>query len=197
MIWKLQMERFVSRDLDYEWSPFFLRDSRASETRARVKIPPREKRLAWGDFHARSRFARSTIPEEKWRLLVVYTWLKYPSVVRWSCYFLLLLAHFALSRWLRPRAAPLFSYSVEQNARDTKVTTRVTEGAIRERPPLACALACTLACTPLTKSEEKERLFAVYCELLFTANFDFSLLDSWCHQKISIMRLWNKLSRQN
>ena len=22
--------------------------------------------LAWGDFHARSRFARSTIPEEKW-----------------------------------------------------------------------------------------------------------------------------------
>ena len=60
--------------------PFFLRDSRASETRARVKITPREKRrhliflssrrvspfLAWDDFHARSRFARSTIPEEKW-----------------------------------------------------------------------------------------------------------------------------------
>ena len=22
--------------------------------------------LAWGDFHARSRFARSTLPEEKW-----------------------------------------------------------------------------------------------------------------------------------
>ena len=22
--------------------------------------------LAWGDFHARSRFARSTIPEKKW-----------------------------------------------------------------------------------------------------------------------------------
>ena len=61
--------------LDYEWSPFFLRDSRASETRARVKITPREKGgkggfLAWGDFHARSRFARSTIPEEKWGLLV-------------------------------------------------------------------------------------------------------------------------------
>ena len=42
-----------------------------------MKINPREKRrhaagrdvspfLAWGDFHARSRFARSTIPEEKW-----------------------------------------------------------------------------------------------------------------------------------
>ena len=30
--------------------------------------------LAWGDFHARLRFARSTIPEEKWgttRSLVV------------------------------------------------------------------------------------------------------------------------------
>ena len=30
--------------------------------------------LAWGDFHARSRFTRSTIPEEKWattRSLVV------------------------------------------------------------------------------------------------------------------------------
>ena len=43
-----------------------------------VKITPREKRrhaagreknepfLAWGDFHAHSRFARSTIPKEKW-----------------------------------------------------------------------------------------------------------------------------------
>ena len=51
---------------------FFLRDSRAYETRARVKITTREKTrsvspfLARGDFHARSRFARSTIPEEKW-----------------------------------------------------------------------------------------------------------------------------------
>ena len=39
--------------------------------RARVKITPREKScmspfLAWGDFRARSHFARSTIPEEKW-----------------------------------------------------------------------------------------------------------------------------------
>ena len=41
-----------------------------------MKITPREKRrlsprrvssfLAWVDFHARSRFARSTISEEKW-----------------------------------------------------------------------------------------------------------------------------------
>ena len=47
--------------------PFFLRDSRASEMRARVKISPREKRRhAWADFHARSRFACFTILEEKW-----------------------------------------------------------------------------------------------------------------------------------
>ena len=32
-----------------------------------MKITPRVSPfLAWGDFHARSRFARSTIPEEKW-----------------------------------------------------------------------------------------------------------------------------------
>ena len=59
--------------VDYEQSPFFLSDSGASETRARVKITPREKGdtlrdafLAWGDFQAHSRFARSTIPEETW-----------------------------------------------------------------------------------------------------------------------------------
>ena len=34
--------------------------------------PPRLAFLAWGDFHAPSRFARSTIPEENWGLLVVY-----------------------------------------------------------------------------------------------------------------------------
>ena len=28
--------------------------------------------LVWGDFNARSRFARTTIPEEKWGLLVDY-----------------------------------------------------------------------------------------------------------------------------
>ena len=48
----------------------------------------------------------------------------------------------------RLRAVSLFSWSVEQNARDTQMTTRVR------------------ACTPLTKSEEKERMLAVYynCE---------------------------------
>ena len=36
--------------------------------RERVKINQRRVSpfLAWGDFHARSRFAHSTIPEEKW-----------------------------------------------------------------------------------------------------------------------------------
>ena len=29
---------------------------------------PRLTFLAWGDFHVRSRFARSVIPEEKWGL---------------------------------------------------------------------------------------------------------------------------------
>ena len=50
-----------------------------SEKRTRVKITPREKGetrrlafLAWGDFHARSLFVCSTIPAEKWGLLVVY-----------------------------------------------------------------------------------------------------------------------------
>ena len=46
----------------------------------------------------------------------------------------------------RLRAVSLFSWSVEQNARDTQMTTRIAR-----------------ACTPLTKSEEKERLLAVYC----------------------------------
>ena len=37
-------------------------------TAEREKNAPRRVSpfLAWGDFHARSRFARSTIPEEKW-----------------------------------------------------------------------------------------------------------------------------------
>ena len=34
----------VDLAVDYEYSSYFLRDSRASETRARVKITPREKR---------------------------------------------------------------------------------------------------------------------------------------------------------
>ena len=69
----------------------------------------------------------------------------------------------------------LFSWSVEQNARDTQMNTRVTEGARRERlffllglPPsflasrgFAAQRSLARAYTPLTKSEEKERLLAV------------------------------------
>ena len=36
----------------------------------------------------------------------------------------------------RLRAVSLFSWSVEQNARDTQMTTRVTEGAIHAASPL-------------------------------------------------------------
>ena len=52
--------------LDYEQSPIFPRGQQ-SERNALF--------LAWDDFHARSRFALSTIPEEKWgttRSLDVY-----------------------------------------------------------------------------------------------------------------------------
>ena len=50
----------VTYFLDYEWSPFFLNDSIASETRARVKITPHEK----------SETRRGE--RKKWGLLVVY-----------------------------------------------------------------------------------------------------------------------------
>ena len=81
---------WVVIQLDYKISspPFFFRDSRASEMQARENHPTRQKAtpdrerkkwgsliflsphrvlpfLAWGDFHACLRFARSTIPEQK------------------------------------------------------------------------------------------------------------------------------------
>ena len=67
-----------------------------------MKITPREKRrhiflsprrvstfLAWGDFHVRSRFPRSTVPEEKWGTtrsleIVVY---KYSAQLKCSLFF--------------------------------------------------------------------------------------------------------------
>ena len=69
----------------------------------------------------------------------------------------------------RLRAVSLFSWSVEQNARDTQMTTRVTEGARRERlSSLAAALVSRVsrlrrstlarACTPLTKRETARSL---------------------------------------
>ena len=77
----------------------------------------------------------------------------------------------------RLRAVSLFSWSVEQNARDTQMTTRVTGEARQKRAvsvftSRAAALVSRVsqlrrltfarACTPLTKSQEKERLLAVY-----------------------------------
>ena len=83
-----------------------------------------------------------------------------------------------VSYWLDYEQSPLFSWSVEQNARDTQMTTRVTEVARRERlfSSRAAALVSRVsrlcrstlahatlarACTALSKSEEKERLLAV------------------------------------
>ena len=40
--------------------------------REKGETPPRLAFLAWGDFHSHSRFACSTISEEKWGVLVVY-----------------------------------------------------------------------------------------------------------------------------
>ena len=54
--------------------------------------------------------------------------------------------------YLRLRAVSLFSWTVEQNTRDTQMTTRLTS-------------RCSRACTPLTKNEEKERLLAFQDQL--------------------------------
>ena len=68
---------------------------------------------------------------------------------------------------IRVRAVSLFSWSVEQMAPDTPMTTRVTEGARQERHALVSRVSrlrrSTLAraSTSLTKSEQKERLLAV------------------------------------
>ena len=68
----------------------------------------------------------------------------------------------------RLQAVFLFSWSVKQNARDTQIITRATEGAKQDRHTLVSRVLrlrrLTLAgsCTSLTKSEEKERLLAVY-----------------------------------
>ena len=51
----------------------------------------------------------------------------------------------------RLRAVSLFSWSVKQNARDTQMTTRVTEGARRERlpPSFLASRVSRLAASPL------------------------------------------------
>ena len=80
----------------------------------------------------------------------------------------------------RLRAVSLVSWSVEQNMRDTQMTTRVTTGTRLERAPalVSClsrlprsTLALAFACTPRTKSEEKERLLAVYEKKMINSFF--------------------------
>ena len=69
----------------------------------------------------------------------------------------------------RLQTVSLLSLSVEWNARDTQMTKCETEGTRRERHDKAlvsgvfqlCPSTLVRACTPLTKSEEKERLLAV------------------------------------
>ena len=74
----------------------------------------------------------------------------------------------------------LLVVSVEQNVRDTQMTTRVTEGARLARPPSFLAsrgfdARARVPSLTSTKSEEKGRLLAVYlqrrlCERLLLLN---------------------------
>ena len=57
---KMELDTFIdlflwrTRNINYKWSPYFLRDSRPSETRARV-ITPREKgETRWGERKMRN-----------------------------------------------------------------------------------------------------------------------------------------------
>ena len=76
------LKLLVQDRVDYEQSPIFPQGQQSVQNAsARENHPSREKAtrggerekcrvspfLAWGDFQARSHFARSTIPEEKWR----------------------------------------------------------------------------------------------------------------------------------
>ena len=88
---------------------------------------------------------------------------------------------------MRLRAVSLFSWSVQQNARDTQMTTRVSEGARRERRDFFllelpssflasrgfAAQRSRARADPLTKSEEKERLLAVYVDFKYFSKSSF------------------------
>ena len=49
-------------------------------------------------------------------------------------------------------AVSLFSWSIDQKERDTQITTRVTEGARRERPSFSRLTASPLDARPCTHS---------------------------------------------
>ena len=61
---------FSSQIVERAWKSLHARkgDTRRGERKVIIFLSPRRVSpfLAWGDFHARSRLARSTIPEEKW-----------------------------------------------------------------------------------------------------------------------------------
>ena len=70
-----------------------------------------------------------------------------------------------LSKYVLDYKQSLFFCSLSSKTRDTQMAARVTDGAKRERLlPSFARLAASLlpcACIALTRSEEKERLFAV------------------------------------
>ena len=96
--------------------------------------------------------------------------------------------------WLRLRAVSLFSWSVEQNARDTQMTTRVTEDARRDRhgcrprfSRLAASLLNARARVHLLKLKKKRgcsqsrldcNIHSFYCTFLkfFSTHSTFSTL---------------------
>ena len=123
--------------IDYEKSPFFLRETRANETRARVKIYLREKgeTSRWREFHARSRLARSTIAEEKWGLLLVYPLDKSLS----SCYVLWKSVAFSTG-WIAeckgirgiPEPGNVCSLNPESQVVESGISTTVEERVVEQ-----------------------------------------------------------------
>ena len=84
-------------------------------------------------------------------------------LISWAIFFLIGGSSHRLhfGKFRRLRVVSLFSWSVEQNARDTQMTTREI-GALVSRVSRLCRSTLARECTSLTKSEEKDRLLAVY-----------------------------------
>ena len=133
-----------------------------------MKIIPREKgetrwgepRLAWDDFHARSRFARSTIPEEKWRLLVVYIsdiFRKFDSSIHTS------------TAKRRSQKSPLYrAFLVTVFIRYTWASPLIT-------PPLGPLVKVDSTCEPQIKPEKNISDPSVWTRRKFTAFWPLSL----------------------
>ena len=67
----------------HEKSPLQAHVTRGGEREIFFFLSPRRVSpfLAWGDFHARSRFVRPTIPEEKWGTTSNLSLIKFPITV--------------------------------------------------------------------------------------------------------------------